>query len=128
MRLDNIEQKSERIIEGLTIEKTKTPEESFRIAADFIERLRNSYPAINYPRQIEAYDPVTNGKKTTSYFAREQDRIIGLIMGINDQIGFNAQAFIVDPKYQGTNVAESLIRAMQADCKNIRLVPMPIAW
>jgi len=132
--------KRERFIKNLTIERSKTSQEGYSLAQDFFNKISTEYPGLGYPDR-EAMDPFNPGRidrKTQrtaiTYAARVSGAVVGVLTGEEimgekkerGQLIFRGQAFLVDPKFQQTNVAEQLITQIQSDYDNIVIAPVPL--
>ncbi|MDO8552773.1 MAG: hypothetical protein Q7S01_04630 [bacterium] len=122
------ESNKERVIPDLVVQTAASPGESYKICADFIEKMRTRYPKRNYLLKgiIDNLDPDKHPRTPISYFGKVKEEIVGIIVGEKEGDVFNGYIFLVDQKYQNTNVAVSLMRSLQADESTIKLVPAPI--
>ncbi len=134
-----IEKKSiEKEVLGLVVDKGKDPKENFLLAKTFLDQLNEEYPELHFSKSdfIEAFNPERTNRQAVTYAAQAGGKIIGVLMGeeisgaeeeVNDvKKLLRGQSFIINPRFQNTNVARSLMEQVQRDYTDIIMTPVPL--
>jgi GNAT superfamily N-acetyltransferase len=103
--------------------ETNSAEAGFELFRDFVHRLREEYPNLNYPEDniVERIAPKEGGALVT-YIISDTELAVGVAIGRASGNSFQGHWFIVDPKYQNTDVAPRLMTQVAADFDEVRLL------